>query len=478
MSYERYRADLIGSYFDYQLESFLTRYHPSKKTLILLPGGMGSQLERTESPYPNSPNVITDVVWLDLGIAPPSLDGLKLEIDLQGKDKDSYVVAPHGPIAFIGVTPYEKLEEFAHTEDWNYCVFGFDWRRPIEESSGFFKEFILGFRQQILDKGFKDPMPGLTIACHSMGGMVCTDALRDARVNSLRFNAVVTIATPFYGTANQQQAYFVGEPGVLNDIYGAKTVVRIVSSLPGPYALFYLPKSIYNRDGAELGLTRYPEFDPNGNVDVDPYDQSPSVLRRWPKVVRDHRKYLVGAQKSMEKISNPIDVKIAPRFFNVRSSLDRTTAVELLWNDVDGDTIDPSRTPSPVTGVAGPGDGTVPAWSAFHAYCRPGNRYELTQAADHPNLLQHDEVLRLIGSIVMTGKLPTRMKTRAAQPRVATDRKVAQVATKWAARAKRRQPPPAELLEKPVQRAILASLISGPKPHITRRAPRTRKRTS
>ena len=116
MSYERYRADLIGSYFDYQLESFLTRYHPSKKTLILLPGGMGSQLERTESPYPNSPNVITDVVWLDLGIAPPSLDGLKLEIDLQGKDKDSYVVAPHGPIAFIGVTPYEKLEDKTVTD--------------------------------------------------------------------------------------------------------------------------------------------------------------------------------------------------------------------------------------------------------------------------------------------------------------------------------------------------------------------------
>jgi hypothetical protein len=72
----------------------------------------------------------------------------------------------------------------------------------------------------------------------------------------------------------------------------------------------------------------------------------------------------------MENISTPIDASIAPRFFNVRSSLDETTAVELLWNNVDGDDIIPGTTPSPLAGVPGPGDGTVPAWSAWHAYCR------------------------------------------------------------------------------------------------------------
>lgn len=472
MSYERYRADLIGRYFDYQLELFVNRYHPDKKSLILLPGGMGSQLERTGSPYPTSPNVITNVVWIGLGIAPPFLDALKLEIDLRGKDKDSFVVAPHGPLSFIGLTPYERLEALAWEQDWNYCVFGFDWRRPIEESSAFFKKFILDFRQRIREKHNQDPMPDLTIVCHSMGGIVCTDALRDARVNSLPFNAVVTIATPFYGTATQQQAYFIGEPGVLNILYGADPVTRIVSSLPGPYVLFYLPKSIYDRDGERLGLTRYPEYDAdNPNIEVDPYDQSSRVLRRWPRAVRDHRKYLVSASRTLENISSPIDGNVARRFFNVRSCLDDQTAVELLWNNIDGDTIDPDRTPSPVTGVAGPGDGTVPYWSAFHAYC--DNRHDLTQASVHGYLLQHDEVLQLIWLMVMKRKLPTRMRTRGAQPPKATDKRVADVAKKWATRAERNQPPPPEVLKKPMQRAILARLIGGPKPRIVRRAPRT-----
>jgi hypothetical protein len=36
--------------------------------MILLPAGMGSQLMRSEKPYPASPNIINDVVWMDLEI--------------------------------------------------------------------------------------------------------------------------------------------------------------------------------------------------------------------------------------------------------------------------------------------------------------------------------------------------------------------------------------------------------------------------
>jgi hypothetical protein len=52
-------------------------------------------------------------------------------------------------------------------------------------------------------------------------------------------------------------------------------------------------------------------------------------------------------------------------------------------------------------------DGTVPAWSAFHAYCENENRYDLTQTqgTEHSNLLNHDEVLTLIENVVTTGKL-------------------------------------------------------------------------
>jgi hypothetical protein len=110
-------------------------------------------------------------------------------------------------------------------------------------------------------------------------------------------------------------------PGLLNFIYTAKTVVNIIASLPGPYTLMFLPKAVYDRDGAKLGLTRYPQLDPNGNRDADPFDAA--MLSRWPTAVKDHQLYLARARNEMNNISKPIDANIAPFFFNVRSSLDK-----------------------------------------------------------------------------------------------------------------------------------------------------------
>jgi hypothetical protein len=202
------------------------------------------------------------------------------------------------------------------------------------------------------------------------------------------------------------------------------------------------------------GLSHYPALDPNGNVDADPYDSA--MLTRWPDDVRAHKQYLFDARDELNKLAMPINANIAPVFFNVRSSLDVTTAVELLWNNVNGDDFMPGTTPSPLTGIAGAGDGTVPAWSAWHAYCRPKNRHELKQAKDHGNLLEHDEVLGVIGKVVKTRKLPTAAKPGATKPSVASRKKVAEVTAEWVERARRKQPPPAELFENSVKRAIFA----------------------
>jgi pimeloyl-ACP methyl ester carboxylesterase len=404
---------------------------------------------------------------MDLGVLPPKRDALRLEIKASGEDLDKYVVAPHGPFSFINLTPYDELKGLAQTQGWNYGVFGFDWRRSLDESAGYFRDFILKFQKRVKHDYGKDPIPNLTIVCHSMGGMVCTYALRNASFSGLGFHAILTIATPFYGTSTQQERYYVGVPGVLNTIYGAKTVVEIVAALPGPFTLMFLPKVIYDRDGQKLGLKRYPELDPNGNMDADPYDSA--MLSRWPDAVRAHKQYFIGARDELNKVSAPINSNIAPVFFNVRSSLDSTTAVELLWNNIDGDDFIPGTASSPLTGIAGPGDGTVPAWSAWHAYCRPKNRHELKRAKDHGNLLEHDEVLGVIDTVVKTRKLPTAVKRGAKKPSVASKKKVADVTAKWVQRAKRKQPPPTELFENSVKRAIFAELIGGPKPKMSRR---------
>jgi hypothetical protein len=172
----------------------------------------------------------------------------------------------------------------------------------------------------------------------------------------------------------------------------------------------------------------------------------------------------------MVYISQPIDPSIASVFFNVRSSLDKTTAVELLWNNIDGDSFIPGTTPSPLSGIAGPGDGTVPAWSGWHAYCRPSNRYELKQAKDHGALLEHAEVLALIDTVVKTRRLPTSIRKRSAKsPAIASSAKTARVIDGWVGKAKSKKSLPRELFEKPVQRAIVTSLIAGKKPRMVRR---------
>jgi hypothetical protein len=468
MPYEQYRRALIEQYYVHQLQSFVNGYVPGKPNVLLLPGGMGSQLMRTPYPYPKAPNVPNDVVWLDLSTF--TGDARKLEIEADGKDKNAHVIAAYGPVSLAGIeTPYGELDDFAHQENWNYAVFGFDWRRSLAECTGHFKRFVREFEREVQAKygSGEKPIKNLTVVCHSMGGMVCTDALRDSNFSGSGFHAIVTIATPFYGTSTHQERYYKGI-GALNFFYGAKVVTEIVASLPGPYTLMFLPKVIYNRDRTRLGLNRYPEYDPNGNVDADPYD--PAMLPRWPKPVRAHQSYLGQAKSEMVRVADPIDSNIAPVFFNVRSALDPTTAVELLWNNVNGSTFDPANDPSPLAGVAGPGDGTVPAWSAWHAYSRPANRYDLQQASSHGNLLEHREVLELIKTVVRTRKLPSRPARVAKAAAVATKAKVNGVLDAAAKRAKRKQPPPKELFEAPVVRGIVNQLIAGEKPRLVRRS--------
>jgi hypothetical protein len=69
MSYDQYRTALIEGYYQNQLETLMSGYRPNRPTVILLPGIMGSQLERTNKPYPADNAVINDIVWMDLGIA-------------------------------------------------------------------------------------------------------------------------------------------------------------------------------------------------------------------------------------------------------------------------------------------------------------------------------------------------------------------------------------------------------------------------
>jgi hypothetical protein len=174
MSYDQYRLAQITSFNLWQLSQFLNGFDSSKPTVILLPGGMGSQLDRTQNPYPDSPNGMDITIWVDLIGMIFEQDALKLEIERNLHDKDSFVVAADGPLRCVLTTPYDDFVAFARHSGWNIFVYGYDWRRPLAESADLFKAFIYEFRARLMKHG-PDPVPKLNIVCHSMGGLSMHD---------------------------------------------------------------------------------------------------------------------------------------------------------------------------------------------------------------------------------------------------------------------------------------------------------------
>jgi pimeloyl-ACP methyl ester carboxylesterase len=457
MSYDQYRRALITSFYSWQLDQFLNGFDSNCPTVILLPGGMGSELDRTMYPYPTSPNGMSETIWMDYEII--FGDALKLEIQQNARDIQSFVVAANGPLRFFLMTPYNRFIAFARRSRWNIFVFGYDWRRPLSESADLFKWFIYEFRRRVRAQRNPDPIPKVNIVCHSMGGLVCTAALRDLPFSRLKFHSIVTVATPFYGTSTQHDFYYIGMD-LLNRFYPARTVSDIAATLPGPYSLLFLPKEVYDRDGASIGLREYPMRDYSSGRDTDPFDRS--VLSRWPTRVRRHVRYLGQNRAELIELTKPLRPEVQPIFFNLRSAQDkRGCAVELLWDDVDGDTIDPGAGQSPIRRVLGPGDGTVPFWSAWHAYSRSANRYDLLQAKDHGFLLEHQEVMDMIDSVVTKRKLPKRVtRVSKRKPAVAGPRRVDKVLKELVRRRDRKRPPPSDLFNKSVQRAIIRKVMA------------------
>jgi len=78
----------------------------------------------------------------------------------------------------------------------------------------------------------------------------------------------------------------------------------------------------------------------------------------------------------------------------------------LKWDTVEGASYNPASAPSPITGIAGSGDGTVPFWSARLAQTLDAQIYDLAHAGDHGGLAEHPETLSVVRKLVEKGTLP------------------------------------------------------------------------
>ena len=114
-TYEQIRKEHLLKSNSRQARFFATkRYDPNKETVIMLPGGLASQLERSKDKYkPNKKSNFEnyDNVWIDLGIIFKK-DANKLEITEEGRDKDDHIVIPNGPLRSFAENPYDETKKF------------------------------------------------------------------------------------------------------------------------------------------------------------------------------------------------------------------------------------------------------------------------------------------------------------------------------------------------------------------------------
>jgi len=419
MSYKSSRNHEIRSENIRIAEELVKEYDPNKKTIILLPGGLGSQLERTKKPYSqNNPGPFGkyDPVWIDFGIIFDK-EALTLEINDKGHDQGNHIIIPNGPLRFF-VKPYNETRKF-FVDDFNYVVYGFDWRRPILESAMWLEDFLKRFRAGVIarfnnDKT-KNPLSNTTLICHSQGGLVAAVFLQRVfssgnitpKKVSEWIQNVITIGTPFYANANHIKRYYKGEKG-LNFLYGSKKIAQIAGSSPGPYIFLFLDKDTFEKDKINLEIDRYPVREGNNNnLEVDPYAES--TLRRYPNWIR--AKFLNDAKKTRQLFTKKLPKNVADRVFHLRSGL-LSTGVEWSWKNIDGSNFDPENDNFPITMKKGDGDGTVPAWAARLAQIPLDRVYDLKKAKKHMDLMEHEETLHVIRFIVNKKRLPETMSIK------------------------------------------------------------------
>jgi len=315
MSYADARNQATRDAFKSVLDGLVAQYKPAWPTVILLPGGMGSQLDRSNAPYASNPIDFRDfkTLWVSAGVLLEQA-ALGLEMDTAEHDVGNYLIVPDGPIRFPLLAAYEGAQKYFADNSFNFAIAGYDWRRELQEAAINLHQFLRDFQTEITAKGLADPLPRTSLYCHSQGGLVARLYLSFPGSLAATLQAIITIATPFYGTATHMQRYFVGDP-TLNLIYEPAKVARIVGTLPGPYALMPMDYATWNARRDLLGVARYPVLGANGSV-ADPYDAA-NAGTRYPAWVNAN--YIEAARLARVAIDADLSADILKKVFHLRS---------------------------------------------------------------------------------------------------------------------------------------------------------------
>jgi pimeloyl-ACP methyl ester carboxylesterase len=369
------------------LEEFASQFginansnHNKPRTIFLFPGGIGSQLMRSYQPYPDPPQSY-EKVWFDLDFI---IDGPRFALLPGGIDTEQKYVIPDGCVDIPG--PYDFLHPYAVFIQWcrqnsiDLFVFGWDWRRSVQDAADFFLNIFL----PMFDARFghtPHPLDHFSLVGHSAGGMVIKAILNSTDNQYVRrIKKAITVSTPFYGYGDQIRRYLKGDPLLNSSEFPRSVTTKIISSMPGLYEYLYLdyPTYLANQrelahDPEEYNLTEYPSMDYDDPTEVaDPYDPQLGAdgTLRYPLDYGFESSLLYRANSTARNVSRAItDPAIAGKFYNIRGvkssngTVVNSTAVSISWKRISSN-FDPDEDPDPIEDKMGPGDGTQPAWTA------------------------------------------------------------------------------------------------------------------
>lgn len=395
---------------------FAAIYDPGLPTIVILPGGMGSRLQRAFAPYdPNHtpPEVDLYELWASLLHI---LDGQLrfLAHNEATEEKDYYPIVPYGELTSI-VKSYDGIFERFEGKA-NVVSLGYDWRRAPIKECGYVTIFLELIVEQVKLRfpHADDPRKRLTLYAHSQGGLVAklfVNELVDAGEEvSNWFERLVTCCTPFYGTSSHFSRYYIGEPLINKVTGGADPVAKIVATFQGTYCLLPAPRSVLGPRMAKLGLQRYPVRDyDDPRIDCDPFDGYAEVAGRYrPEVSRAH---LVFARDQFAQLDRDLPPEVSARIFHIRSDDNYKKPdkldLELRWKKVAGATYAASQGNPIFTNwkKGGRGDGTVPLWSAALAGTPEDNVFDLL-GVEHGGAAEHECSLNILEGLMHGDDVP------------------------------------------------------------------------
>ena len=202
------------------------------------------------------------------------------------RDLDNRIIIADGAVELFGVTPYSLFIAWCELNGLDWFIFGWDWRRRLEDTVSFFlTRFLPRFQSTVQNACNADPLRDFILVGHSFGGMIVNLILRQYSSLLTNMTRAVTVAAPFYGYDGQIHRWFEGDQ-YFNQL-GKMNVIRVISSMPACYTLPYLDAGTYTTNQAALAqdpqypLADYPSHDAANLVQMaDPFNPVRAALPR------------------------------------------------------------------------------------------------------------------------------------------------------------------------------------------------------